>query len=258
VQPRLANRDFCPGLMISFVNDTAQTVQFVSEEAGTKLAGSMDSLFELAMENLRRSTTAPLVEVKPGLFESPLRDEYDATRLLLGEQAFDVKVKGDPVAFVPNRTTLLITGSDDDANLIECFARVRMASKNQARPVTLTPLILTVDGWMPWLPPAGRDARAPLAALAREALELELNASAELVQARFPSHALASLALRDTGSLPEVLVSFDASKPTIFPQADHVARAGAAPERWEVFAQAHAARLQPVAEAGGAWFRFTP
>lgn len=258
VQPKLATRDFCPGLMLSFVIDTEQTVQFVTEQAGATLAGSPESLFELAMANLRRTTTQGPVQVKPGLYESPMHDEYDATRLLLGERIIDLDVKGAPVAFVPNRATLLITGSEDDANLVECFARVRMALKGDSRPVTLTPLILGVDGWMPWLPPAGRDARGPLAALAREALENELRASAELLQARFPTHTLATLALKDGAASPQVLASFDASKPALLPRADQVSRAGAELESWKVFAQTHASRLEPVAETGGDWYRFTP
>lgn len=258
VQPRLANRDFCPGLMLSFVIDTAQTVQFVTEGAVAQLAGSPESLMELAITNLRRATTEPLSEVKPGLYESPMRDEYDAARLLLGERLLDLKLKGEPVAFVPNRTTMLITGSDDDANLVECFARVRMALKSEARPVTLMPLRLTPDGWRPWLPEKGRDARGPLSALARESVENELRAAADLLQSRFPKLGVAPLAVKDASPVPQVLVSLEGSGVVLLPCADHVSHRGAEAESWAAFSARHSSKLEPVAETNGAWFRFTP
>lgn len=257
--PAFATRGFTAGLQLAFVVDTPQTVQFVTEAMGNAVAGSRDGLFELAVENLRRSTTKPLREVRPGLYESPLRDEYDATRLLLSNTFFGLNLKGTPVAFVPNRTTLLVTGSDDDANLIECFGRVRLASREDARPVTSMPLALTSEGWQPWLPKASSAARAPLGMLFREALEADLAQSAELLSARFPGVGVARLATKDSDALPQLLALVDDSKPTHLPKSDVVSSDGGTTlEPWPAFAAKHASRLAAVEETEGQWFKLSP
>ena len=62
------------------------------------MAGSTDGLFELAVENLRRSTTEALQEARPGLCSSPLGDEYDAAHVLLAERADLLAARSPDVA----------------------------------------------------------------------------------------------------------------------------------------------------------------
>ncbi len=253
--PEAATRAFAPGLRLSFVIDAPNTVQFLSRAQGQALAGSDDGLFELAMENLRRSTRAALREVRPGLFVSPLEDEYDATRVALASNFFGLKLSGRPVAFIPTRTTLIVTGSEDVANLIECEGLVREALKGEGRPVTKQPLRLTSDGWGPWVPPRSSQAHGKLMQLALEAAEDELVSAAELLQARWPEVGVAELAMREGELRPEVLVAIDEKGSVLVPKCDVVVLDGVQHD-WASFNASHRANLSPLHETGGHWFRF--
>ena len=57
--------------------------------------------------------------------------EYDSSRLVLTEIVRQFRVKGDPVAMIPNRETLIVAGSEDEAGL---EAMVSMASEGLTKP----------------------------------------------------------------------------------------------------------------------------
>ena len=257
VMPEPPLRAFTKGLNLTFVVDTPRTVQFLSKEQLVALTGSETALFERALENLRRATTQPLREVRPGLYESPIGDEYDATRIALATLFFSLPLKGRPVAFIPNRTTLLVAGSEDDENLLACAALVKEARLNDARPVTTMPLMLTADGWAPWVPPPARRASAALEALAKEAVEEELRHAADVVGARWPDVGLPAFATRVAHGRPELLSVVEGGEPVHLPKSDRVVVDGVEHD-WASFAADHASRLVPVHETRGAWFRFTP
>ncbi|MCU0695989.1 MAG: hypothetical protein MUC96_05620 [Myxococcaceae bacterium] len=259
VDPGLATRPFAAGLQIAFVLDSPNKVQFVTSPVAAEVAGSPEGLFELAVENLRRSTTAPLEALRPGVYRSPLEDEYDAARVLLAERFLTLPLKGHPVVFIPNRVTLLVTGSEDVDNLLLCVEAIRTAIRTDARPVTRTPLGLTSDGWQPWLPPRTSPARAALCSLFHEAVQSDLAESAELLASRYPDVSVAALGTLDSETTPRVLALVTDGSTLHLPRADVVSRdGGATTEPWEAFASRHAAQLVPVEETGGQWFRFAP
>jgi hypothetical protein len=70
--------------------------------------------YEAAIENLRAISLPPKFAWHiEGLYISTYSDDYDPSRLLLPEVISELNVKGDPVAMLPNRSTLLVTGADD-------------------------------------------------------------------------------------------------------------------------------------------------
>jgi hypothetical protein len=61
-------------------------------------------------------------------------------------------VDGDPVVMVPNRDTLLLTGSEDEAGL-GIMAAAAEAATQQPRPIHTMPIRLEFGSWTPFLPP---------------------------------------------------------------------------------------------------------
>jgi len=87
----------------------------------------------------------------PGVWVSPWRDDHDAARLLLPEVIQHHPVKGDTIALIPNRNTLILTGSQDEAGLAQMAA---MGKKIGDHPTALSRIPLRYDGkhWLPFLP----------------------------------------------------------------------------------------------------------
>src|SRR5690606_13906427 len=87
-------------------------------------------------------------------------DNYDSARLLLTGRIGEIELRGDPVAMVPARDSLLITGSDDvdGLRLMHDLAQQQLAE--DPRPLSGIPLRLVDDEWEDWLPPHGHPLHA--------------------------------------------------------------------------------------------------
>ncbi|MFO0596230.1 MAG: hypothetical protein U0228_13025 [Myxococcaceae bacterium] len=112
---------------------------------------SIDELWPTALENLRAISKTPFRQVSPGVYVSPWSDSHDPARLLLPELFKGLNVKGRVIAGVPNRSTLIVTGSEDPRGLDEFVALMKMGLKDP-RPLSSMPLMLTDDGWRAFEP----------------------------------------------------------------------------------------------------------
>jgi hypothetical protein len=122
---------------------------------------SFDEALKAALVNMRGLTKEPLRQAVPGVWVSPYHDNHDASRLVLTELIRDCEVRGDPVALVPNRDILLVTGSDDTAGLV---AAGRFAEDVYQKPRFLSGVAVRLTGnqWVPYLPPPDHPAYLPL------------------------------------------------------------------------------------------------
>ena len=118
-----------------------------------------DEAMHVAIENLRRISEQGLAQIAPGVWMSTWRDNYDPSRLLLVDMINAHEVDGDPVAMVPNRDTLLLTGSQDEKGL-EIMAIAAEKAIQQPRPIHAMPLSLEFGAWTPFLPPKEMSAYA--------------------------------------------------------------------------------------------------
>jgi uncharacterized protein YtpQ (UPF0354 family) len=112
----------------------------------------VEDAFALARENLRRMSPASLASLAPGLYYSPCCDNHDASRLVLDDLVRDCEVKGDYVAMVPNRDTLLVTGSDDEAGLGAMLQVAEGVLRDKPRPMSGSPVRLRRGVWEPYAP----------------------------------------------------------------------------------------------------------
>jgi hypothetical protein len=104
-------------LTVEIVYDRAESMSTIPPETFEEWGMSIEEALRTARANLRDRTPGTLVPLQPGVFASPWHDNYDSSRLLLTELISRLDVRGDPVALLPHRDHLLVTGSDDEAGL---------------------------------------------------------------------------------------------------------------------------------------------
>ncbi len=113
---------------------------------------TVEEAFALGRVNLRRMSPSSLTALGPGLYCSPRGDNHDASRLALDDLVRDCEVKGDYVAMVPNRDTLLITGADDPYNLGAMLHVGEKMLRGKPRPMSGIPVRLRNGVWESFAP----------------------------------------------------------------------------------------------------------
>jgi hypothetical protein len=83
--------------------------------------------------------------------------------LILVDLIRRLPVRGEYIAMVPNRDSLIITGSEDEQGL-GILCKLARESFQQPRPISTIALRLDGDEWHPWLP----DEESPLYGVFRE------------------------------------------------------------------------------------------
>jgi hypothetical protein len=135
--------------MVGLVYDLPEAMLPVQQRALSDWGCSFDKALDAACQNLRQVSHQPWEQPRAGVWVSPWRDNYDASRLVLTDLLQAHLVKGDHVAMVPNRDTLIVTGSDDEAGLAHM---AMLAEKAHGRPITRQAFLLNNGTWLPWLP----------------------------------------------------------------------------------------------------------
>ena len=135
-----------PHLAATLVYDLPDSMLEITFDALQKWEVSFEDALEAARDNLWEISKDRLLAIRPGLWRSPWADNYDASRLLLHDLVWQFPVKGSHVAVVPNRDTLLVTGSDDAEGLLEICARALKAFESP-RPMGARPLFLAGSRW---------------------------------------------------------------------------------------------------------------
>lgn len=141
-------------LAIGLVWDTPQQVAYLSEETLTKWETSFESLLPRAITNLTRISPEPFQPAGKGVYISHYQDTHDASRLLITHRIKDCRVKGRPLACIPNRNTLIITGDEDVEGQTTALKLIEQALK-QPRMMPVFPIVMENDRWQLWnVPPA--------------------------------------------------------------------------------------------------------
>ncbi len=145
-------RPLAEALGIGLIYDLPSSMVQLQQHFLDRWKTTFDEAYEAACENLRAITKHTLNEAAAGVLVSPWQDNYDPSRMLLLDYIRHHEVKGDPVVMVPNRDTLLLTGSEDWCGLVE-LAEIAEAAHEHPRPLSLIAFRLTAaDEWVPFLP----------------------------------------------------------------------------------------------------------
>jgi len=149
---QFAMQPFSEELAIGIAFDSEVSIQQVGNKTLETWGKTLDEVLAVALDNLRHKAAPKFEEISPGFFVSQFDDYYDASRLLLPELAWQLPLNGNPVAMVPNRICLLITGDRDEAGLEAMLATAEGLLRDQSRPLGTEMFRLDGTAWTPWKP----------------------------------------------------------------------------------------------------------
>lgn len=177
---RLASRQLAEDLVETVVFDGRDTMLYVNDEHLKKWGKTAEQALEQARGNLSAISKERFTAVTAGVWESPWADNFDSSRAALFDVIRKLKVKGDPVLFLPHRDHLLVTGSNDARGL---QAAVDLVDERLElpRPNTGRGWRLTSTGLVPWIPEEGSRA----AFLRSDAVRADYNEQKTALDAQF-------------------------------------------------------------------------
>lgn len=138
-------------LAVCLVYDLPESLMQIQQQHLDAWGVSFDDALEQATGNLIGISNHRFDAVAPGVWRSPWKDNLDASRLVLTDLLRAHEVEGDPVVLVPNRDTLLLTGSDDEAGLSHVVELATEAFE-QSRPISGLAVRLVGESWEPFVP----------------------------------------------------------------------------------------------------------
>jgi hypothetical protein len=167
---------------VSLVYDLPDAVQILPEVQLEEWGVTYFDALQTACLNLAEHGEAVFGKVGDSqVYLSTTRDKYDAARLVLPDLIHEFQLNGDPVAMIPNRDQLILTGADDAEGLMLMAALAEEALK-QPEPMLAIPLRLVNNEWVDWLPPYGHPAHLPMKVLQMQSLGECCNNQKELLE----------------------------------------------------------------------------
>jgi hypothetical protein len=180
--PAYAFRVIAEHLALGLVHDMPESVAEMPRDQFETWGVPLDEAFAIATENLDRMSQRPFERIAAGVYVSPYRDNHDAGRLILTNRIKRLSVRGSPVAMVPNRDTLLVTGADDPGGL-GLMAKITEAALEEPRPISGIPVWLDDDTWRPFVPDEDHPMFVPFGRLRVMSLASDYAAQKQLLDA---------------------------------------------------------------------------
>jgi uncharacterized protein YtpQ (UPF0354 family) len=178
--PLPLHRVMAEHLAIALVYDLPESMRQIQEEELADWGVTFEQALAEAIDNLRKIAAQQFQVVKPGVWASPHRDNYDTARMLLNDVIREHSVKGEPVAMIPNRDTLLFTGTEDRIGLENMLALAE-EGLSQSRPITGIPFRLNGASWEPYLPDRGHPLHQKFKLMWAKSLGMEYGDQSELL-----------------------------------------------------------------------------
>ncbi|HEY6329449.1 MAG TPA: hypothetical protein VI756_08925 [Blastocatellia bacterium] len=138
-------------LALSLVVDAPDAMSYVTQDRLGAWGIPMGDAMNRALENLLRCSAPKFERRGAGVYVSAWHDAYDSSRLCFPQMFSDLEVSGDHVAVVPNRDTLIVTGSNDSAGMA-VVADICEKAQGVSRPTSCIPVILRGTTWESYLP----------------------------------------------------------------------------------------------------------
>jgi hypothetical protein len=170
-------------LSLSLVYDLPQAMRSIIQDDLDKWGVTFYEAVEAAKSNLEQMGNVAFASLQgqvSGVYISATGDNYDASRLIMLDLVRKMPVRGDYIVMVPNRDTLVITGSDDPAGL-EVMCKVAEDSFQKPRPISTVALRLVGDEWESWLPEPDSPCYPRLHELRLRTIGMEYNDQKELL-----------------------------------------------------------------------------
>jgi hypothetical protein len=140
------------GLVVGLAYDAERTITSIYRDHFEKWGVSLDEAFKAAKENLWEKTDPNRLAGQNGIYHGEWADSYDSSRLLLTELIYRLSVDGDPVAFVPNRDQLWVTGTNNSAGLAALLKGGLEGHFKQSHPLSPDLYVLVDGSWKVHVP----------------------------------------------------------------------------------------------------------
>lgn len=239
--------------IVTVIEDYAHRITFPPKGAWAELGTDFEEALGVAHSRLWEMSNEDFLRRPSGLWCSPWRDCHDTARLALPGLADRLDVRGEPIALIPHRDYLLVTGSQDIDALRDMFEGGRQLWEGPYS-LSLWPLVWRNDAWTDWVPPDGHPI-ANEAALAR-ALHMarSYGAQKQAIDKRHENDRVDVFvatfqASQHTGTQAvETWCGWTSGVPTLLPQTDVVAIKSDVTDEsiwvsWEAFCAVVGARL---------------
>ncbi len=146
-----ANEPIGEHLLTFLAYDWPDSVQSITAENLTDWGITFYEAMEVARRNLEEATLG-YARIGENLYAFTSGDSYDASRLTLIDRIQNLEVAGKPVAMVPSREQLYITGSEDEVGLA-MMAEPTSQALQEPYALIGVPLLLDDGAWADWMPP---------------------------------------------------------------------------------------------------------
>jgi hypothetical protein len=173
-------RVFAEHLVVGAAFDWPDGIAYLNEEQFSSWGITLDDALDVAFANLQNLSRDGLVESAPGFWVSPWNDSYDSARILLRDVIERCKVKGLHVAMCPNRSSLIVTGSEDDEGLARMASLVEESFEGP-RFLSGIPTLVVGDRSTPFELPQGHPLRQRFQSLAHLTLARDYARQTELL-----------------------------------------------------------------------------
>ncbi len=138
-------------LLALLVYDMPESTQTIPGKQLQDWGVSFYEAMEVAKANLA-AIEMSVSKAGDGFYAVMTGDSYDSSRLLLLDLLPQLEIQGDPIAMVPHRDVLLITGSEDLDGLA-MMAQFAETAFEHPRYLSCLPLALDGTEWVSWMPP---------------------------------------------------------------------------------------------------------
>lgn len=143
-------------LVIAIVHDRPTSMGYVTGRQFATWEVTFEQMLADALDNLRGLPEHEgWVQIGP-VWSGTWGDSYESSRLLLPDLIHRVGVR-DPVAVVPFRDWLLVTGADNDAGLALMANLIEENAESNQRWLSFKPMRLVERDWHPFVPTTGAD-----------------------------------------------------------------------------------------------------
>jgi hypothetical protein len=148
---RYVHRPLTDGLHVALSYDGGEYLRHLLERDLQQLGETAEVALRDATVNLLRKYA--LIDQIGSVFCFQTGDSYDSARIVLVEKLRQLPVKGQPVALVPDRDSLIITGSADVDGLAQMAEMGLDCFQKRSRLISGQPVVLEEDRWRSFTPP---------------------------------------------------------------------------------------------------------
>ncbi len=150
--PEVVLKNLAGGLVVGLAYDTERNIASIGRISFEQWSVSIDEAYKAAKENLWEKTDPNRLTGQGGVYWSEWNDSYDSSRILLTELIYRLSLDGDPVAFVPNRDHLVVTGTNNSPGLEAILKRGLESHFKQGHPLSPDLYVLEDGTWKVHVP----------------------------------------------------------------------------------------------------------